>query len=97
MYQVHTKYHKPCISWYISVINYLSSCTTSIIVDFNDAGCIENDVRLVSGANHTEGRVEICLNNEWGTVCGQMWNDTAATVICRQLGLGSNGKRLQHK
>ena len=34
-----------------------------------------------------EGRLEICLNNEWGTVCNQMWNDTNAQVVCRQLGL----------
>lgn len=51
------------------------------------SGCAEGEVRLVGGGNRTEGRVEICLNDEWGTVCDQMWNVTEATVVCRQLGL----------
>ena len=35
--------------------------------------------------------MEICLNDEWGTVCDQMWNDTDAGVVCRQLRLTSAG------
>ena len=54
-------------------------------------GCTEGEVRLVGGANYTEGRVEICLNNEWGTVCDQMWDDTDVRIVCRQLGLATNG------
>ena len=45
----------------------------------------------MGGANYNEGRVEICLNNEWGTVCDQMWDVTDARVVCRQLGLSSTG------
>ena len=54
-------------------------------------GCAEGEVRLMGGTNYTEGRVEICLSNEWGTVCDQMWNVTEATVVCRQLGLAYAG------
>ncbi len=54
-------------------------------------GCTEGEVRLVGGANYTEGHVEICLNDEWGTVCDQMWDDIDAGIVCRQLELASTG------
>ncbi len=57
------------------------------------AGCTEGEVRLVGGSNYTEGRVEICLSDEWGTVCDQMWNVTEASVVCRQLGLAYAGNQ----
>ena len=48
-------------------------------------------MRLVGGDSYAQGRVEICLNDEWGTVCNQMWDDLDSQVVCRQLGLVSLG------
>ena len=36
--------------------------------------------------NTYQGRVEIKLNGEWGTVCDDGFEDMAATVVCRELG-----------
>ena len=54
-------------------------------------GCSEGEVRLRGGAYLTEGRVEICLSNEWGTVCDQMWDVVDAGIVCRQLQEASIG------
>ncbi len=50
--------------------------------------CKPGAVQLVSGSNPKEGRVEVCLNNQWGTVCDDSWDDNSATVVCKQLGFG---------
>ena len=58
------------------------------------APCRTGQLRLVGGNIPNEGRVEICIDNEWGTVCDNGWSSTDATVVCRQLGYSIQGQIL---
>ena len=58
--------------------------------------CQGGQIRLSGGRNSAEGRVEICFNNQWGTVCDDFWSTSDGNVVCRQLGFSPNGINIIH-
>ena len=56
------------------------------------ANCSDGQLRLVDGANIREGRVEICINNAWGTICDDdLFGIQDAIVVCTQMGFSNRG------
>ena len=67
---------------------------TKQVTYFLAALCRNGDIRLRGNSSQYEGRVEVCIDEEWGSVCGERWDQWDAAVVCRQLGYSTQGKRL---
>ena len=42
-------------------------------------------MRVVDGPSPLHGRVEVCVDDRWSTVCDNHWDDADATVVCKKL------------
>ena len=76
---------KPMFSVYACLDDNLFPCTVV---------CNHGSVRLAGGSTTNVGRVEICANETWGTVCDDFWGSADAGVICRQLGFSRFSKNI---
>lgn len=82
-----TKYMPLLLVWNIlSSYDYCSLCSDPSTTVYSD--CSTGDVRL-NGTRDDEsiqGRVEVCINNAWGTVCNNGFHQEDAETVCVQLG-----------
>ena len=77
------------IKVYCNLLLYIANNTEAV-------SCKTGDVRLVGGTKEYEGRLEVCINEVWGTVCSRSWDSTDTKVACRQLGHYDRGLLLIH-
>ena len=49
----------------------------------------------MGGQNKFEGRVEVCQDGQWKTVCNSEWGNEEAQVVCRQLGFAEDTRSEQ--
>ena len=63
-------------------------CDSEYVSTTASSSCENGDVRLVGGSAANQGRVEMCYNNVWGSVCADngQWTQAEASVVCQQLG-----------
>ena len=52
------------------------------------SNCTDGELRLIGSATTNQGRLEVCMNGAWGSVCDSrgVFTEDEAKVACRQLG-----------
>lgn len=64
---------------------FAGSCSHEYILYFYTE-CINGTVQLVDGYSNSSGRIEVCRNSAWGTVCDDEFDLVNGEVVCKQLG-----------
>ena len=81
-----------CHTMYHSNVHVSYNVCFHILGDTVGAVCDNGDLRLVDGATSSEGRLEVCINDAWGSVCSLYWTNNEANVACGKLEYLSIGK-----
>lgn len=68
-----------------------------IAIETPSANCSDGDVRLQDGMSDLatgvmEGRLEICINEAWGSVCIDHFGSAEAAVVCSSFNLTERGE-----
>lgn len=53
--------------------------------------CTNDAVKLTGSYHEHVGRVEVCVENVWTTLCDHTWDTLDAKVVCRELGFSPYG------
>lgn len=63
------------------------------LIGFTGSGgeCKHGEIRLVNGSSPIEGMIELCIDEQWGTVCNDRFTYVDGLIVCRQLGYSDLG------
>ena len=64
------------------------------VIFFLTGPCESGRVRLANGYPASRGVLEICVNGKFATVCADQWDNTDASIVCKELGYSPYGTTL---
>lgn len=84
---------------YCSLVNDIEANICKLfhlVLDTPSANCSDGDTRLQDGTSNLatgvmEGRLEICINEAWGSVCTDHFGSAEAAVVCNSFNLTGRG------
>ena len=67
----------------------IAKCYILVVTEY----CEDGDIQVELNASGLPiGRVLICQNENWGTLCVDGWSDDDASVVCARLGHPRKGQ-----
>ncbi|XP_019861772.1 PREDICTED: neurotrypsin-like [Amphimedon queenslandica] len=81
---------KQCSLTHYTKLSYCDARHTAAVRCHN---CTEGSIRLIPYNSYSEdiGRVEVCVDGTWGSICYHYFTDNDAQVVCRHLGYTALG------
>ena len=75
------------LQWSLHGYTFIAAvlCQGSANQSNNPKECISGEVRLANSSNNIEGRVEICTEGMWVSVCDKYWGIEETRAFCKQL------------
>lgn len=71
---------------FFKLLSWAPESYTYIIYITESISCSEGDIRLADGKIDQEGRIEVCSNGVWGTICDTHFDIADGHVVCSNLG-----------
>ncbi len=74
--------------YYSNFLFYYFDVASGVVCQGNSSvgpECVPGEVRLVNGSREEEGRVELCYDGVWRTICDHDWSQEEGVVVFYQL------------
>ena len=68
----------------------VGKCTNLTQIHFTES-CSDGRARVRGSFSEMVGRIEVCIQETWRTICSDQWKEEDARVLCHQLGFSVYG------